>query len=283
MADLSDVEGAICDLVASVLYPGGLAGPLPQVPVKIYAGWPDKVTLDEDLPADRPARAFHISVFGAKTERNTTRAARREHQGPRKAPTYGISVAGQVVTVTGAAPAPYHPQNLAVFVNGVPYVVQATDGQSSSQVAAALHALIAVDVMAATVLGSAITLPPEARIGALRVGTTAESRREVRCQEKAFRISIWSNTPESRDELAKSVDPVLADTPFLTYADGSVGRFNYISSENVDRDQRQGLYRRELLYLAEWSTIRVETRTEIVSVTENLRSTDGALIKSINL
>lgn len=284
MSDLTDVQNMICATIFGLVYPDGTGDPSALgVPIKIYPGWPDPRTLDTDLaPQGSPPEptALHVTVFSTPSERNTTRYRPQRVQTVRNPTTYTLSASGQTITVGGAAPDPFAPQNLAVFVNGLPYVVGATSGQTPSQVAAALQALIVVGVPGTTVAGPVITLPAGTRLGALRVGYTATVARPVRQTEKLFQISVWADTPANRSALAELIDPVLADTPFLALPDGFAARLRYRSTTDIDADQKQSLYRRDLFYTVEYSTTISETAAEIVVEQINLDDQFGDPIET---
>jgi hypothetical protein len=281
VASITDVENALVALISGVLYPGAPPSIL-GYPVDIYAGWPDPATLDADMVETSPGipTKAHVSVYPLPGERNTTRYPTTRTAGPLPDATYTLTASGQMVTVGGAAPGTYFVQNLAIFVNGTPYVYQATAAQTAAQIAAGLQALIVSGVSGTTVSGAVITLPATARIGALRIGVTAEVTREVRRQEKQVQISAWSSNPTSRAAIIDTFDPIFADTPFLTLADGSSARLTYHGSREDDFTQTQRVYRRSLIYLVEYPTTRTEVATEIVAMTTNLDDAQGDVITS---
>lgn len=270
MADLSDVGDAIVNLIAGVLYPNGPnAQPLPDSPVKIYRGWPEPKQLDADLQRPMGYRTRHVSVFAPPGgERDTTRYDSRWKDAPAPAKTYAIQAVNQTITITGAPPNPYRQQNLAIFVSGKPYVVAAGEGDTPNAVAAALHALVAADWPAATVLGPAITLPALARVGALRVGAIGTSIQEVGRQTRLFHIRIWAESDDARTALARKIGPVLRAQRRLVFPDGFGGRFIYHSSHDIDRGERQGAYCRVFIYTVEYpTTIEIEAPEMIVGTT----------------
>lgn len=267
MATQSHVEDALANLITAALYPSSPTASVVGHPVKIYAGWPDPKTLDEDMveaAKDGKPTAAHVSIYPLPGERNVTRYSGDRRENPLLSATYSLSAVGQVVTVGGAAPSTYRPQNLAILVNSSAYVVQALAGQTPAQIAAALQALIEADIAGVTVAGADITFPPTARLKALRVGVTGSTTREVRRQQKQFQVSVWSSHPTSRAAVADTFDPILADTPFLTLADGSQARLLYHGSREDDFIQKQRIYRRSLVFTVEYATTIVEPATQIV-------------------
>lgn len=264
MPDLSEVTQALGQLIGATLYPAGASGenpsPVSNCPVLVQEGWPDPKSLEA---ATKGGKVL-VSIYPLPAERVTTRYPERREENPIPAATYALAVAGQVITVSGAAPSPYFAQNLAVWINGGYYVAQATIGQTPAQVAAALAAEIGADY-SVSVTGAAITIPAGLRIGDLVVGTTGSVQREVRRQERQFQITTWAGTPALRSTVAKAIDEALAQVRFLEgFADGTGGRLTYHGSPVTDFDQRQGVYRRDLIYCVEYGTIIVDAAPQIV-------------------
>lgn len=266
MADSSDVEIALVTAIDTILYPTGKVGNPPPsilgVAARIERGWPDQVALDADLRAGY----VNVSVFARQsTERSTTRYSTQREDGAVQATSYTLAAAGQVVTVGGAAPAIYTPQNLAVFVNGRFYVYQALTGQTPAQVAAALQALIVAAVAGTTVVGAAITLPASARIGALRVGATGSASQEVGRSEQQFQIGLWCPTAALRDAAARAIDPALRGLNRITLSDGSIARITFHGGFGSDGGQKAILYRRDLIFTVEYASILLSTAAQMVA------------------
>lgn len=264
MPDLSEVTQALGQLIGSSLYPAGAAAenpsPVTACPVLVQEGWPDPKSLEA---ASKGGKVL-VSIYPLPGERVTTRYPERREENPVPAVTYALNAAGQVITVSGAAPTPYVAQNLAAWVNGLYYVVQAAPGETAAQLAADLASAISVDVGGLAVAGSAITLPATARIGDLVVGTTGSVQREVRRQERQFQITTWAGSAALRSTVAAAIDQALAQVRFLGFADGTGGRLQYRGSPVTDFDQKQGLYRRDLIYTVEYGTIITEAAAQIV-------------------
>jgi hypothetical protein len=262
MADLSDVSTALTTLIAATLYPNGIGQPsVVGVGVKVYPGWPNPGQLDADLRATPPV--CHVSIFPRPEERNTTRFAPDWKPVSVNTPTLTLTIAGQAITVGGAVPPANNPHNAMVFANGKPYVYTVLPADSLASVAAALAALIVVDIAGTSVAGAVVTLPNSARLNGARVGVTGSSMRELRRQERSFQIGIWADTPAHRDAIAGAIDPVLAFTTFLTMPDTSAARLVYKGSAISDQFQKDCLFRRDLTYMVEYATTQTETETQI--------------------
>ncbi|MGZ5029004.1 MAG: hypothetical protein ACXWAT_00885 [Methylobacter sp.] len=270
MADISDVSSAIVALIAGVVYPSGINQPsITGAGIRIYEGWPNPQQLDTDLKAG----VCHISVFTRPEERNTTRFPLDWQQQSLNTATLTLTANGQTVTVGGAMPNPFTRHNLVIFANGKPYVYAVQSGDTLNSIAAALSALIAVDIPTTSATGATITLPSSARLGAVRVGITGTAIREVRRQERSFQVTIWADTPTHRNSLASPVDVALSIAKFLTLTDGTSARIVYKSSMVTDGQQNEKLYRRDLIYSVEYATTQTDTQTQITQEQWNTSAT----------
>jgi len=262
MADLSDVLAVLAAQVAAAIYPSGTGAPSAAgVAVKIYPGWPVAAQLDTDIKATAPI--CHVSIYPRPEESNTTRYPPNWQQTAVNTATLTLTVAGQTMTVGGAVPPANNPHNVMVLANGKPYVYAVQVGDTLASIAAALAALIAVDIAGTAAAGAVITLPNSARLLAARVGVTGTAVREVRRQERLFQIGIWANTAANRDTLAKVIDAALAFTTFLAMPDAVAARLRYKNSAMSDALQKDCIFRRDLFYSVEFATTQTETETQI--------------------
>jgi hypothetical protein len=266
MADLSDVSNTLVSLIAATLYPNGPSKPSALgIDVRVFSGWPLPAQLDEDLDKG----LCEVSVYPRPENRNTTRYMDQWQQASISAQLLSLTVTGQTVTVAGTIPPSSNPHNLAVFVNGIPYVYRVLATDTLVSIAAALAALMVVAVPGTTSMGATVLLPAAARVGPARVGVTGTGALEIRRQEQLFQIGIWAPTPEKRDSVAKSVDVMLAGTRRFTLPDQSSCRLIWKNSLQSDQLQKANLYRRDLFYTAEYPTLQVETETQITQIVEN--------------
>lgn len=262
MADVSDVANALVALCTGVVYPNGVQTELQASvvgpPIRLYPGWPVKAQLDADMLAG----VCHVNVYPRPQERNTTRYTPKFQQTSVNTATLTLTGVQQTVTVGGTIPPSSNPHNLAVFVNGVPYLYQPLTTDTLTTIAAALAALIP----SATSAGAVITVPTSATLGAVRVGITGTSARPLRNQERVFQIGIWADTPAHRDVIAQAIDPVLELTKFILLPDGWYGEMNYRGSPETDQYEKSTLYRRDLMYAVDYATLQVMTTGQIVVV-----------------
>jgi hypothetical protein len=271
MADLSDVSEALVVLAAQAMYPNGTDNPSATGgAVKAFAGWPLPAQLDADFHAD-PVGS-QVSVWPRDEEKNTSRYNRDwQQQDPLPAPTVTATVTGQVVTIGGTGASG---QNVAVLANGGSFVYAVQGSDTPTSIATALATSIAVAIPGTTSSGTVITLPASARLAAARVGVTSSLVRELRRQERRWQITVWAADPSMRDRIAATLDTALADLTFLTLPDGSAARIRYWGAHQVDNQQREGIYRRDLFYTVEYATTQIAAATEIVTEQINVGAQD---------
>lgn len=283
MADIADVASGLVDIITSLVYPAGVGhAPEPAITVKIYPGWPDNATLDTDLGLPTgAATAHHISVFNTPVERATTRYVPDWEQFDPPAATYAAIIVGQVITISGGAPTVYSPQNVALIIGPKFYVHTATAAESPASIAAALGALMVADYPSLAVVGPAITMPGAANIRAARVGVLGDAQQEVGRQERGFQITIWTESDAARQVLARLVGPGLRAMERMTLADRSIAKLTYRSSGDLDNAQRQGVYRRDFLYMVEYATTIDMTAPQIVATRTDVEDPAGHLLAAI--
>ena len=253
-ADTSDVEAALVALIAAASYPN-----LHTIPVKVFRGWPVPAQLDSDLNAGTVC----VSVFPSEVEQKVTRHMPAWQELEAEPVTLALTVAGNTVTVSGTTGR----YNCAVVIDAVPKIYPATQADTLETVASGLAALIA----GATASGAALTVPGN-RISTSVQGT-GSAIRELRRQKKGYQVTVWCNTPQVRDLIAPLVDRALASVDYLPLPDGASARLLYQRTRISDRAERDGLYRRDLFYTAEFSTTEAITAPRVATVTTDVQQT----------
>jgi hypothetical protein len=97
-----------------------------------------------------------------------------------------------------------------------------------------------------------------------RIGAIGSVIREIKRQKRGFQITFWCPTEALRDLIVPPCDVVLANTDYLSLPDGSLGRLIYVGSRVSDRVEREGLYRRDLIYSVEYGTTQTMTAAQVV-------------------
>lgn len=254
MPDQADVEAALAAAVARAVYPQGAAeAPAPGIACRVYRGWPTAAALEEDLAAG----VAHVSVQPAAGFRDTTRYL-GEWQGRAPPVTLIAAVDGEHVTFSGdAAPG----QVAGVRVDGVAHAYRMRQGDTPGLVAAVLASLVR-SLRPAELRGDGFVLPGGAGIVA-RVVADGAGGTELRRQRAGFRVTAWCPDPEARDRVAGCVDGALAAVRFLDV--GGWGCWLRLSGGSVlDANSVAGVWRRDLMYSAEYPTVAESTLPSMV-------------------
>lgn len=98
-------------------------------------------------------------------------------------------------------------------------------------------------------------------------GTTGTSSREVRRQITGMQITIWAATAQQRDPIAKAVDLRLALTPRIVLTDGTTAMLNYVNQIQDDKQQKSNIYRRDLIYAADYALLETDAEFAILHTT----------------
>lgn len=267
MSDCHDVEQVLVDVIAQTVYPAGTANPsIAGVPCVIRRGWPVPAKLDSDLNAG----TVNISVYPMDNEQKTTRYPKEWQTLALPAVSLTLTVSGTQITVGGL---PASPLNARVTVNGINYVYPVQASDSLTGIATALATLVNADTPA-TSSGAVVTVPGGYRISAF-VGGVGTTIRETKRQKRTFMVTFWCPSPALRDLIAPPVDAALADIDFLSLPDGSSARLIYEKTRVSDRVEREGLYRRDLFYSAEYPTTDTQNATQIVATLQNVTQTNS--------
>lgn len=258
MADMTEIADVLVGIVAAAVYPGGTTQPpAGGVQAKIYQGWPDPATLQTDLAA----HIAHVTVWpSAKSTITTARMPEWQELFP-PAPTLAAAVVGQAVTLSGTVTTP---QAVAMIVDGKDYAYGVQAADTLATIAAALAALITVD-QPASAAGAVLTIPGADRIVA-RIVANGISAKEVARERRIFDVTIWADCFDRREVLAKVIGPVLAELTHLAVPDGTSATVEYAGSEQIDTEQRQGIFRRDIHLAIDYGTIvtRTDTTVEIL-------------------
>jgi len=260
MADLADVSTSLVNLIAAALYPSG-TGSASAIGADcyIFPGWPNSTELDKHLRAG----AVEITVYPQPNmERVTTRYPREWRELSRVTPTVTAAVSGATVTIGGAVTTGHY---VTLLVAGQPYSYAAQAGDTLTSIAAALAALINVNV-AATAAGAVITMPAlmSGRIVA-RTGAPATLIRELRRQQRGYQVIIWAPSPALRSAAAKVIDGALTGTDFVPLADGTTGWLVYRSSDESDKGVKALEYRRDIFWWVEYPTTETMTSNPVTA------------------
>ena len=275
MADMTEVADMLVGLIAAAVYPAGTAHPpVGGVAAKIYQGWPEP----DQLRVDLAAQVAHVTVWPSANSTITTRHAPEWQQLIAPAPTLAATAAGKSFTLSGTVSVP---QGIALIIDGKDYVYTVQPSDTLASIATALAALIAVD-QAAGAVGATVTIP-NSRAVVARIVSNGTSAKEVARERRVFTVSVWADCFDNREPLAKVIGPVLADLTRLAPPDGTSATVEYAGSRQIDTEQRQGIFRREIDLAIDYATIvtRVDTTVEILQVRPSVVVNSTATVSPI--
>jgi hypothetical protein len=247
MADLSDVENAVVATVVSALYPNGttLASVVGSI-CRVYRGWPVPATLNSDLAAN----VINVTVFPANRPDEVPDAYFDLPYPRSPAVTLVVTTTGQTVTFSGLVAAN---QIVGLLVDGTPYAYITINGDTLESIAANLMTLVAVHRLAILV-GSTITIP-DVRSLIARVVMNATVSHSLRRQRREVHVGCWCPSVILRDSVCTAVDLSFAGFSFISLGDSTVAHVQYVSTQVYDQSQNALLYRRDLCYKFEYTTV----------------------------
>jgi len=111
--------------------------------------------------------------------------------------------------------------------------------------------------------------------------STTTATLETRRQSKQFQITIWAGCFDKRDPIASLIDSSLSTVNRIVMPDGTVTGLAYNNSNQNDDAQKAGIYRRDLIYTANYATIQTMEAAPIASVSATLAAeVNGTAISS---
>ena len=274
MADESEVEDALCDFIVATLYPGGTEGldasapSLAGAPAKVQRGMP----LSLDLEAMIRDGVIDIAVAARNgVERVTTRYSRKWEMLIPPVHTITVTPPSQTITLGGTVSVP---QNVALGWGPHAHTIHAVQaGESLQDIAAALAAALVAQGAPVVASGTSLTVASGPDLRA-RVGGFGAMARELKRQDKSFQITIFTPTPELRDDVAKIIDPALANINFLTLPDRTRGLVRYERTIVIDTYEKMTEYRRDLFFWVEYPTITTMQAPEVIAIGSTSGSDD---------
>jgi len=258
MADLSDVTAAIATIVSAAIYPNGTSQPsVSGGPVRIAEGWPIPAQLDADLKAG----TAQVTIFPmAGNQAATYQPLNRYDVISQNAHGMTATVSNNQVTLSGT---PSPSEYCTLIVDGTAY--------SRSDVSAALilNKLLS-DLLpsypSASITVQTLTIPGSHSITA-RIGSTGVIGWTSHRQRVAIMVTIWSSTPSVRTALAAAADIALKQNNHLAMPDTTPAELCYERTNVVDNWETMTLYRRDLIYCAEYNTLAQVPGSEVTSTT----------------
>jgi hypothetical protein len=230
MADSPDVMNA---LVAKIDAIRGLDS------WRIYRGFPTAQSLDGELKNG----AVHVTVnerggVFRLTEGYLTDAVEL----PRSPVTLTVIVSGMTATFAGTCTVD---QIAGIRAGVTAWATRCVANDTPAAVAARLATASGGTSSAASVTLAGLT--------DARTGRDSPTVRPTRQQEVGYSACVWCADPGTRDAVGGKIDAALSDVQFL-YMPDSAARLIGMGGRTTDRSENASLYKRELYYLARYST-----------------------------
>ena len=257
MASVYDIQNTLVSIIAGIVYPNGTSqASVAGVDTFIYAGWPQPNRLETDINAGK----CHISVYPLSTEKKLTEPLGRPWQLMQKGvPTLTATVNGQQITFSGTVSIP---TNINIKSDGAQHVYAVQSGDTLTTISTALSALIT----GSSSTGPVVTMPAASMFN-VRIGGVDTVGRLLRRQEKDFQITVWTSTPALRQTIAEAVDNGLSALTNLSMHDGSPTVLRYKRSVPGDSIQSYLVYRHDMIFSVDFSSMQTEQATQVVAPT----------------
>ena len=247
MADLSDIEIALTGRVFELLYPNGADNPgIVSSVVRIYRGWPTPAGLNADLASG----ATNITISPTSTPDEVLGPYLGDRDATVQSPTLFGSVTGETVTFSGGA---QENAIIGLLIDGRPYEYLSHSLDTPSSIAANLACQISVDRPA--IASNSSLIISGLRSASVRIFSHGVLRTAVRRSRKDIAIICWAPGMALRDEICATIDGVLSGIGKLTLQDGTQAILRYLSTQVYDQSANSQLFRRDLVFRVEYSSI----------------------------
>jgi hypothetical protein len=271
MADTADVRQAIAALIEAAVYPNGTSSPTAIAGVTgLVAVYPSDIKpRDIDIRLARGDLLVGIMEWG--DGRSTKRFPVRNDTINTPAPTLGwqINAAGTSATLFGTVTVP---QNIALIIDGAPYVYSVQTGDTLTAAVAALAALIPD----CGVSGPTISLLGiHSLIG--RVGVVSSTLREVGRQLSRYVVSVWSATDAIRANAARLIRGALDDQRRVLLSDGSAAWIGQAYEMPVYDPKKLGISRSNICYAVEYASTVAGTAPTAIAIGATLGGTPAPI------
>lgn len=265
MADISDITAYLKAQALAAVYPNGTSQPsVANMDVAIMEGWPLANALENDI------RGLMVDPSDPTQSRTISRPG-----GPRANvsifPTAGSPMVYQILnktyTITPAAiNMTFTLSNDVITVSGEPAVgeyltviaddshVYSRSGSTAAEILYSIAGDAQADYPEASSTATTLTIPGTFSL-VVRQGGVATLGRVINRQKHCVMVTVWAPTQSARTALAKAIDNVIKQTIKPTMPDTSQAIITYARTYVADDQQTVTIYRRDLVYDAEFATV----------------------------
>jgi hypothetical protein len=286
MADISDITAYLAATATAAVYPNGTSQPsITGTDVRIFEGWPLPDQLDHDMAgttlSGTPPTAIprpggpvsNISVFPmAGTNFTPYQIQDKTYTVTPAVFGLAVSVLNTVVTVTGT---PTDGEYVTLVCDNQ-FVYSAT-GASAAAILSALLTAVQVNYPGAVATSSTITVPVVAYL-TVRQGAQGTLGRVIHRERQSIMVTVWAPTHALRTQLAKAVDVAVKTKIVATMPDTSQALICYNRTNLDDFAQVSTIYRRDLIYDAEYATLELFPGYVITSASVSIADPNATAI-----
>ena len=270
MADLSDVEAALVNIIGATIYPNGISQPssLPgATSVRIDRGWPLPATLDADIAAGiAEVTVFPMPGTGTKTYQiqDQTYVVTPVSYG------MSVSVNGNTITVSGQ---PNTGEYLTLICDGS--FVYSLTGATTVALLAALATAAQANYPSASSNSTTLTVPTGHSL-VVRKGGVATLGKVIHRQIQSIMVTVWAPTDAVRSAAASVIDIAIKENLKITMPDTSQAIVRYSRTNVTDDKQKAAIYRRDLIYDVEYATLQQFPGYVVTTVNTTVAEAKGA-------
>lgn len=272
MADLTDVEAALVNIVGAAIYPNGFGQPsvLPgAAAAKIGRGWPIPSDLDTALAAGN----IQVTVYPLSGSATPTYQI-LDHTYTITPPAINlmVSVVDTVITVTGQ---PAAGEYLTLILDDA--VVCSQGGATTAALLAALATQAQGFGYAASSTLTTLTTPFGHSM-VVRQGGQAVMGKVIHRQRQSVMVTVWAPNDAVRTAAAILADIAVKENIKITLPDTSECIIRYLRSMSSDQTEKADLYRRDLIYDCEFATVQQFPGYVVTSSTISIAKPDNSAI-----
>jgi len=276
MADISDAMDALASLIENTVYPNGTSQPsISGATVQIMQGWPlpaalEKIAALPNIPATTDPREVIVSIYPLSGTGNDPGQPLNESF------EFSRNEAGLVITIGDDGTftflgTPNAGEVGAIFVNGEPFNYTVVEGDQPSNVAGALFADVLQAFPGAVGTATTIMVPSAFDVSA-KVGVTGTIMHKLHRQRQNMQIVVWASNPADRNKVAAALEVTIKALFPIEMPDGTTCVIVYQYLNFSDHEQRQGIYRRDIVVGATIDSTEAYQGTEVTAVRPGLQN-----------
>jgi hypothetical protein len=184
----------------------------------------------------------------------------------------GIAVSGNTITVTGQ---PASGEYLTIVADDAH--VYSSGGTTTTALLQSLAAAAQANYPSAVATADTLTIPV-GHLLIVRQGGVAVLGKVTRRQRDSIMVTVWAPNQVARSAIAKAVDNLIKQNIKVAMPDTSQALILYSRTITNDEQQAESIYRRDLIYTAEYATVEQFPGYVITSVQTSIANPSNTAI-----